>query len=97
MRIGYAARLVKQQKRADLLVDLIECLEQKKIDYVFNIAGGENGYICEVGDLSEMSDCIVELAQNRQKLEQYGMKSRKIIAERHNPSRYIDFLTEQMI
>lgn len=39
LRIGYAARLVKQQKRADLLVDLIACLEQRKIDYVFQIAG----------------------------------------------------------
>lgn len=39
IKIGYAARLVKQQKRADLLVDLINCLESKKLDYVFNIAG----------------------------------------------------------
>ena len=39
LRIGYAARLVKQQKRADLLVDLIACLEQRKMDYVFQIAG----------------------------------------------------------
>lgn len=176
IQIGYAARLVKQQKRADLLVDLIDCLEHKKVEYVFNIAGegecaeiiskyiatnqleekvklfgrlpkeemnsfwkkqdvfvniseyegtslsmleamsygcapvvtdvsgarefiedGENGYICEVGDLSRVSDCIIELAQNRQKLETYGMKSRKIIAERCNPSRYIDFWIEEMI
>lgn len=176
IRIGYAARLVKQQKRADLLIDLIECLEQKKIDYVFNIAGegecaeivseyivanqleekvkligrlpkeemnlfwknqdvfvniseyegtslsmleamsygcvpvvtdvsgarefitdGENGYICAVGDLSGVSDCIVELTQNRQKLEAYGKKSREIIAERCNPGRYVDFWIEHMI
>lgn len=176
LRIGYAGRLVRQHKRADLLVDLIDYLEQKKIDYVLNIAGegecaeiiseyiatnqleekvklfgrlpkgemntfwknqdvfvnvsecegtslsmleamsygcvpvvtdvsgarefitdGESGYICKVGDLSGMSDCIVELAQNRQKLETYGMKSRKIIAERCNPDRYIDFWTEQML
>lgn len=39
IRIGYAARLVKQQKRADLLVDLIACLEKSGIDFVFQIAG----------------------------------------------------------
>ena len=39
LRIGYAARLVKQQKRADQLVDLIACLEERKIDYVLQIAG----------------------------------------------------------
>ena len=61
------------------------------------ITDRENGYICAVGDLSGMSDCIVELARNRQKLEKYGMKSREIIAERCNPGRYIDFWIEQMI
>lgn len=39
LKIGYAARLVKQQKRADLLTDLIKCLEEKKVDYILNIAG----------------------------------------------------------
>ena len=39
VQIGYAARLVRQQKRADLLVDLIAYLELKNLDYVFNIAG----------------------------------------------------------
>ena len=39
IKIGYAGRLVKQHKRADLLVDLIACLEQRKMDYVFQIAG----------------------------------------------------------
>mgnify|MGYP004456083365 CR=1 FL=1 len=39
VQIGYAARLVRQQKRADLLVDLIAYLESKNLDYVFNIAG----------------------------------------------------------
>ena len=39
LKIGYAARMVRQQKRADLLVDLIACLEKRKIDYVFSIAG----------------------------------------------------------
>lgn len=39
VRIGYAARLVRQQKRADLLVDLIDLLEKKGTGYIFQIAG----------------------------------------------------------
>ena len=39
IRIGYAARLVRQQKRADLLLDLISALEDQKVDYLLNIAG----------------------------------------------------------
>lgn len=39
IRIGYAARLVKQQKRADLLVDMIRYLEKKNVIYEFYIAG----------------------------------------------------------
>lgn len=39
LRIGYAARLVKQAKRADLLVNLIGLLEKKGIDYIMQIAG----------------------------------------------------------
>lgn len=37
--IGYAGRLVKQAKRADLLTDFIHYLEMEKIDYLFQIAG----------------------------------------------------------
>ena len=39
LRIGYAARLVRQQKRADLLIDFISYLEQKNVNYLFQIAG----------------------------------------------------------
>ena len=39
IRIGYAARLVKNQKRADLLPVFIDKLEKFEIDYVFEIAG----------------------------------------------------------
>lgn len=39
LRIGYAARLVRQAKRADLLIDLIGLLEKKKINYMMQIAG----------------------------------------------------------
>ncbi len=45
IRIGYAARLVKLQKRADLFPELINYLEAEKINYELEIAGeGE----CEV-------------------------------------------------
>lgn len=39
IRIGYAARLVKSQKRADLLIPLVEKLLQKKVDFRLQIAG----------------------------------------------------------
>lgn len=39
VRIGYAARLVRQQKRADLLVNLIDSLEKRGLAYVLQIAG----------------------------------------------------------
>lgn len=39
LRIGYAARLVKRCKRADYLLDFIEYMESKNIDYILNIAG----------------------------------------------------------
>lgn len=39
IRIGYGARLTKLQKRADLLIDVIQKLEQTGIPYILNIAG----------------------------------------------------------
>lgn len=39
LRIGYAARLVRQQKRADLITDLIGRLENKGLNYFMQIAG----------------------------------------------------------
>lgn len=38
--VGYGGRLEKAQKRADLLIPLIEKLERKGVDYVLYIAGG---------------------------------------------------------
>lgn len=37
--IGYAGRLTVQVKRCDLLIQLIECLEKRKCNYKFYIAG----------------------------------------------------------
>lgn len=39
IRIGYAARLVKKQKRADLFPELINYLESEEINYELSIAG----------------------------------------------------------
>lgn len=39
IRIGYAARIVKQQKRTDLFPELISELEKKQINYILTIAG----------------------------------------------------------
>lgn len=39
LKIGYPCRLERVQKRADLLPEIIEKLEQKNIDYILNIAG----------------------------------------------------------
>lgn len=39
IRIGWAGRLVKSQKRADLLIEIIELLEQKGVKFVLEIAG----------------------------------------------------------
>lgn len=39
VRIGYAGRLVVTQKRMDLMLKVIETLEEKKVPYIFEIAG----------------------------------------------------------
>lgn len=176
LRIGYAARLVKQQKRAELLVDFIAHLEEKNMDYLFQIAGegecaesivtyisqnglqnrvqllgrlpkskmddfwkaqdvfvnvseyegtslsmleamafgcvpvvtdvsgarefieeGENGYICDVGDIEGIAECVAELAENRDRLKIYGEKSRNVILERCNSKNYIDYWMENLL
>lgn len=44
LKIGYAARLVKQQKRVDLFPELIEGLEKAGINYQLEIAGDGECY-----------------------------------------------------
>ena len=39
IKIGYAGRIVKQQKRADCIPKLIEILEREQMNYLLNIAG----------------------------------------------------------
>jgi len=39
IRLGYAGRIVISQKRMDLMEKLIETLEERKVDYYFELAG----------------------------------------------------------
>lgn len=176
LRIGYAARLVKQQKRADLLTDVISYLERDGVNYLLQIAGegectkdiasyinengiqdkvqllgrlpksemvnfwknqdvfvnvseyegtslsmleamsfgcvpvvtdvsgarefiveGENGYICNVSDISGIVECIIELDRNRDKLMLFGTRCRKIIEERCDPKDYIRYWLDNLL
>lgn len=176
IKIGYAARLVRQQKRADLIPDLIEKLEEDKIDYIFQIAGdgecfekinkfvqenqidnkvqllgrlpksemdsfwkeqdifvnvseyegtslsmleamafgcvpvvtdvsgakefivdGKNGYICPVGAIDTIAEQIKVLAYDRRKLSAFGQRCSKIIAEKCNPEKYIEYWMNYII
>ena len=174
--IGYAGRIVRQAKRADLLPAFIELLEESGIDYFFQIAGegeclekietfiqkndlsnkvqllgrlpksemdsfwkrqdvfvniseyegtslsmleamsygcvpvvtdvsgarefivdGENGYICPVGAIEEIAECIKALAQNRRQLYEFGEKCATIIAEKCNPEKYIEYWINKIL
>lgn len=176
LRIGYAGRIVRQAKRADLLVGLLDLLEKNRLKYVLQIAGeGEcleliaqyivknklqdrvltlgrlpksrmdsfwknqdvfvnvseyegtslsmleamgygcvpvvtdvsgarefigdkkNGYICDVGDIKGIADCITELAKNRELLKTYGDRCRRIVQERCNPVKYIKYWIEEVL
>lgn len=69
LRIGFAARIVKLQKRADLLIPLFEELEKRNINYRFEIAGN--------GDyLSKLDQWIKENKLER-KITLYGFIERK--------------------
>lgn len=176
LRIGYAGRLVKQQKRADLLIKLIQSMEEKKINYHFQIAGeGEcmniiqnyimhnkiemkvqllgrvakskmpqfwkqqdifiniseyegtslsmleamsygcvpvvtdvsgvkefidhevNGFICNIGDFSQMTEYIDQLSHDRDALALFGNRSRERVKEKCNIQEYADYWIEKLI
>ena len=44
IRIGYAGRLTKTQKRVDLLIELAISLKKRKVDYILEIAGCGDAY-----------------------------------------------------
>lgn len=68
IRIGYAARLEKKPKRADLLPRLIEYLEKRHVDYIFQIAG--------VGECLDLLRDYVATNHLEQRVKILGMISR---------------------
>lgn len=54
IKIAYAARIEKAQKRAELLPQLIQLLEEKKIDYELHIAG-EGSYLKKLTEFVEQN------------------------------------------
>ncbi|WP_234119788.1 glycosyltransferase [Clostridium hydrogenum] len=65
IKIGFAGRLVKEQKRCDYLLELIKLLESKKVNYEIHIAGAGPYY-----DLIE-AFIIKEKLEN--KIMMYGL------------------------
>ena len=77
IRIGYASRLEKIQKRADLLLSFIDTLDEKDIEYILEIAGdGEcfsiiSNYI-ESRDLSDRVRLLGRL--DNENMKQFWMR-----------------------
>lgn len=176
VRIGYAARLVKQQKRADLLPAFIAGLEKRKINYILQIAGegecgeeiisyiescclhekvqmlgrlpksqmndfweaqdifinlsefegcslsmleamgcgcvpivtdvsgsrefivnNQNGFICKVGDLEGMADCVSAISADRIKLDEFARICHESIVQKCNPDSYVDYWIKEVL
>jgi glycosyltransferase involved in cell wall biosynthesis len=55
IKIAYAARITKNMKRADLLIELIRILEKKKVYYCLNIAG-EGDYLPTLENFINQND-----------------------------------------
>ncbi len=68
LRIGYAARLVRQQKRADLLQNLVSELEKRNLHYIFQIAGE--------GECEEVLRSFVARNQLQNKVQLLGRMSK---------------------
>ncbi|MBQ9990093.1 MAG: glycosyltransferase family 4 protein [Lachnospiraceae bacterium] len=176
IKIGYAGRLVKQHKRADLLINLIQGLEKEEINYFLQIAGegecfepiqnyiqennldkkvclwgriekkqmpdfwkktnvfvnisecegtslsmleamsyccapvvtdvsgakefishGENGYICEIGNLCQLVKYIRILSNDLDKLKEFGKKSREIVVKKCDTKQYIEYWINNLL
>ncbi len=69
IRIGYAARLVKSQKRADLLIPLIQKLMDRNVHFYMEIAGD--------GDLAEKLQNFVEEQKLNKKVRLTGFVPRE--------------------
>ena len=71
IRIGYAARITKTQKRADLLPQLIQLLKEKKVFFKMQIAG-EGSYLPKLRDLLQEESTVEILGQiDRNKMKDF--------------------------
>ena len=61
------------------------------------ITHGENGYICDIGDLKMMAQYVASLDNERKKLASFGRKCQIIIKERCNPEEYIKYWIKNLL
>lgn len=58
-------------------------------DFILN---GVNGFVSDIGDIKKMADNILFLDMNREKVEEFGTKSIKIVCEKCNLNEYICYI-----
>jgi glycosyltransferase involved in cell wall biosynthesis len=50
-----------------------------------DIVDGYNGYIVDIGDIQELTECIIFLSRNPKKIEELGKNASKTISNKNNP------------
>ena len=50
-----------------------------------DIVDGYNGYIVDIGDIQELTECIISLSRNPKKIEELGKNASKTISNKNNP------------
>ena len=85
-------------------LSMLEAMSYGCVPVVTDVSGaGEfivndgNGYICPVGDINEIAERIKILSDNREKLCEFGKKCVKIIVEKCNPEKYIEYWTNNVL
>lgn len=58
------------------------------------VSNNVNGYVANLGDIDTITECIVELSKDKNKLKKFGNASRKLIKSRCNPDEYINYLCD---
>lgn len=74
LQIGYAARITKVQKRADLIVPLLLELNKRGVNYIFHIAGNGNYYdklIAQIEENHLQHNVVIHGNIPRNLMEQY--------------------------
>lgn len=82
-------------------LSILEAMSCGAVPIVTNTAGiwdfvinDENGYICEINDVLSMAECIQKLDLDREKLCNFGNRSRKIIAKKCDGKSYINYIID---